>query len=1141
MKKGPATYLFAFLLTAAVFLPGIGWGQITFTATYNLSGDGNDVVSFSYNGTTYEGIIPGDLEKVGVISTSSNGNFRGDDWPLGATSESDVFSGSFDPVKYIGFTIEATPGYKFTVTSITFGIGRSGTGPRQWQWRGSADEFESPIDNYSALNPNLTNNHGIVTNPDLNSSWTGNNLSLGANYENIIGEVGFRLFGFNAEAVGGTGGLHGNISINGTFEEIINGQDLLANYNFEDILYASNTYPGLIFDDVSISSGSISFQNGTDAGGLRIGYSTTWNQEDFSNLGKHLEFCITPENGYQVLLSTLNFRFGRTYEGPTKITIHYSLDDFFSEGFPLIENAEITSTDVNNLNTISISGTTLPTEPVFSRITFRIWGHNATGTGNLRFNNFRIFGVVSERPPCNPVGLYFRTRKSGFWNNAFTWEASTSNDIDSDWLVEGCIPTIGSEQVIIKPGNLVVLKEPLSINQLLVKGTLDVKAGGALTIVESVEIELTIESGGLLHFNGGIAPKFEGDASIIVQTGGIIKVTTNVSGISSALAANGSINRVFFETDAVFEWDNSSSFQTSGQIYFPNDLDKIPVFRTLKNVNISSSDYNPTIINGVFESNGQTIWNNPVEKTFRNGIRGSGNIIQGSNSGPFIINGTNAQLGGSGLLNLNNNGLIISGEVDLISDKTITGGPVTLSAALNGNNNRLNLGGDFLVTETGSLPDASAFLVFNGTVNQNINVADDKILDHVKINKAGGDLFLQTPLYVSQSLAMTHGNIKTNEHLLTIGISATQTGELNYSAGTIFGKLRRYFSTDTPTSGVLFPIGASIVTDIENNVYTPHHLPVLIDYPSVKPITGGSLTAWFVPGSMGEAPDNLIVPETDNCGAFHISSVSYQGFWRFLAEGLSGGEYDITLSPNGYIGIYDLCQLTALKRTGNGPWTESGTHVKPTGTITQPVIKRTGVTSGFSDWGIGGGIDNPLPIDLLSFTAKYQDGIVLLNWATGSEINNDYFTLERSRDAVSAEIIGFVDGAGNSSQTLPYEFVDHDPLPGISYYRLKQTDYDGSFEYSLWVAVQVDGIGGRLQALAISQPQGLMLRIYSPTERPLQVQLADIYGRIVHSQELSPGSPGQIETFVPMPQSARSVLLYRITDGLDVVTGKVIR
>jgi hypothetical protein len=254
---------------------------------------------------------------------------------------------------------------------------------------------------------------------------------------------------------------------------------------------------------------------------------------------------------------------------------------------------------------------------------------------------------------------------------------------------------------------------------------------------------------------------------------------------------------------------------------------------------------------------------------------------------------------------------------------------------------------------------------------------------------------------------------------------------------------------------------------------------------------------------------------------------------------LSGGTYDIAFNPKGLEIVNDLCQLTALKRTGNGPWTESGTHVKPTGTITQPVIKRTGVTSGFSDWGIGGGIDNPLPIDLLSFTAKYQDGKVLLNWATGSEINNDYFTLERSRDAVSAEIIGFVDGAGNSSQTLHYEFIDHDPLPGISYYRLKQTDYDGSFEYSQWVAVQVDGIGGRLQALAISQPQGLMLRILYPH----RAAAASAIGRYLRKDCSQPGAkPRQ-----PRPyRNLRTNAAIRpecavIPQRVDVVSGKVVR
>jgi hypothetical protein len=194
------------------------WGQTPFAATYNLAGGGNNLTSFSYNGTSYDGVVPGDLVKVGITSTSSEGNFRGSNWPLGATDGSNVFTGSVDLGKYIGFTIAAAAGYRFTVTSISFGIGRSAAGPRQWQWRGSADDFGSLLSNYSSLNADLTATDGVLTNPDLNSNWTGNVLEPGAGYLDVIGAVGFRLYGFNAEATGGTGGLQGNITISGTFE-----------------------------------------------------------------------------------------------------------------------------------------------------------------------------------------------------------------------------------------------------------------------------------------------------------------------------------------------------------------------------------------------------------------------------------------------------------------------------------------------------------------------------------------------------------------------------------------------------------------------------------------------------------------------------------------------------------------------------------------------------------------------------------------------------------------------------------------------------------------------------------------------------------------------------------------------------------
>lgn len=86
----------------------------------------------------------------------------------------------------------------------------------------------------------------------------------------------------------------------------------------------------------------------------------------------------------------------------------------------------------------------------------------------------------------------------------------------------------------------------------------------------------------------------------------------------------------------------------------------------------------------------------------------------------------------------------------------------------------------------------------------------------------------------------------------------------------------------------------------------------------------------------------------------------------------------------------------------------------------------------------------PLPVELLSFIAQAADGGVRLTWETATERDNDFFTLERSADAALFHTLGRVRGAGNSTQRRKYEYFDAHPLPGLNYYRLWQTDYDGT-------------------------------------------------------------------------------------------------
>lgn len=90
----------------------------------------------------------------------------------------------------------------------------------------------------------------------------------------------------------------------------------------------------------------------------------------------------------------------------------------------------------------------------------------------------------------------------------------------------------------------------------------------------------------------------------------------------------------------------------------------------------------------------------------------------------------------------------------------------------------------------------------------------------------------------------------------------------------------------------------------------------------------------------------------------------------------------------------------------------------------------------------------PLPIELISFNTRKYDNANMLMWEVASEMNNDYFTLEKSSDGINWLVIETIQGAGTSQEQKKYNTLDFNILPIINYYRLKQTDFDGRFEYS---------------------------------------------------------------------------------------------
>ena len=208
----------------------------------------------------------------------------------------------------------------------------------------------------------------------------------------------------------------------------------------------------------------------------------------------------------------------------------------------------------------------------------------------------------------------------------------------------------------------------------------------------------------------------------------------------------------------------------------------------------------------------------------------------------------------------------------------------------------------------------------------------------------------------------------------------------------------------------------------------------------------------------------------DAVGAFDPSfnSAGYDGDGLILAAGIAGFNFgvfeDFSDTPtdegisncvtacetfqliafnssNGNYYVYrDLTSTSVPKPAVNFPFIESGTQQGTISSMDNPFIEFNFVDPPF--------VFPALPIVLFSFEAKDQGESVLLDWVTATETNNDYFTLERSSDGETFRPVGTVQGAGTSTTPQQYQFTDADPLFGTSYYRIKQTDFDGAYTYT---------------------------------------------------------------------------------------------
>jgi choice-of-anchor B domain-containing protein len=152
----------------------------------------------------------------------------------------------------------------------------------------------------------------------------------------------------------------------------------------------------------------------------------------------------------------------------------------------------------------------------------------------------------------------------------------------------------------------------------------------------------------------------------------------------------------------------------------------------------------------------------------------------------------------------------------------------------------------------------------------------------------------------------------------------------------------------------------------------------------------------------------------------------------------------------------------------------------------------------------------PLPVGLKTFTATQQDDdAVRLDWATTQEQNSQSFEIQRSLDGEEFSPIGIVGAAGFSETLRKYSFIDMDPREGINYYRLKQTDFDGKYQFSEIRSVEFSG-QSFISVFPTLLPSGETIKVEIDgvlTGKDWHVDLYDIQGRLIRAQDIGVGNP----------------------------------
>lgn len=392
-----------------------------------------------------------------------------------------------------------------------------------------------------------------------------------------------------------------------------------------------------------------------------------------------------------------------------------------------------------------------------------------------------------------------------------------------------------------------------------------------------------------------------------------------------------------------------------------------------------------------------------------------------------------------------------------------------------------------------------------------------------------------TSVFVRNKLILTNGelNLDNDHNPLTGGrsivIERDSLTALTYTNGYIRSEV--YDST------------ASLIWKINSRVGMR---TIPFRYDSANPIpfkfnlTSGSADTLTVSTYHTPAADNLPyppgVPHVNGLTGANNSAQTVDRFWFIRTTGASPvANMEFVVIP---------AEMTGITNPRAQAWIPSGVpgwqypYQGAQASITNGT-SMAGATYFPNNWWTLSGLSSPLPVTLVDFTGECKNDKTELRWSTASEINNDYFTVQSSTDGVIYESIGVVNGNGNTTSINNYTFKIPGSVDRITYYKLVQTDFDGTpTEYGPVMISPCKSVSALEVSVITTNPDELSVIIKNPVEGKYNVTLFSLDGKPLISKSVYLESGINI---VPLYTGNLATAIYIVrTDNMkEAVTKKV--